>query len=168
MERGVLRESFLITWRSLWRGKTLWMLLVAVAAAHLLLPGLVRSDGTDAGAFEMHVRVVCGSVAALVYVTALALGCGSFAREREDGLLSQTLVRPTSAFAVAVGRWVAFVLLFLCVLSANALVLGFTQPVPGRSPPPCRVHLAPALPPPEVSAACAMEAFLKSDKTPRR
>ena len=166
MERGVLRESFLITWRSLWRGKTLWMLLVAVAAAHLLLPGLVRSDGTDAGAFEMSVRVVCGAVFALVCVSSLAIAGGMFAKEREDDILAQSLVRPVSAFSVAAGRWLAVVLLFACVMLANAVMLGAMQRKDGIVPPDCRVYIAPALPPAEVSAALAMEAFLKDDGVP--
>ena len=79
-----MKSAFLIAWRGLWRGKTLWTLLAAVLASHFLLPGIVRSDGTDAGAFEMTVRIVCGAVAAIVYVSALAIGAGMFAKERED------------------------------------------------------------------------------------
>lgn len=161
-----MKEAFLITWRSLWRGKTLWFLLAAVAAAHLLLPGLVRSDGTSAGWLEMHVRVVCGAVSALIYVVALALACGSFAREREDDLLPLTLVRPVSTFTVAVGRWLALTLLTGVVLAANTVVLNVRLASSPSAPGNCRVHHAPALPPAEVTAAEAMTAFLTSDKTP--
>ena len=161
-----MKDAFLIAWRSLWRGKTLWILLAAVVAAHVFLPGLARSDGTSAGKLEMHVRVVCGAVAALAYVSALALACGSFAREREDELLPLSLVRPVSAFSVAAGRWLALVLLSAGILAVNAVL---TNIVLSRSPYPpgdCRIHHAPALPPAEVTAASAMEAFLKSERTP--
>lgn len=161
-----MKSAFLIAWRGLWRGKTLWALLAAVFASHFLLSDIVRSDGTDAGAFEMTVRVVCGAVAAIVYVSALAIGGGMFAKEREDDLLPLSLVRPTSAFSVAFGRWLAIVLLFACVLFANAVLLSAVpqKGLPAR--PDCRVHISPALPPAEVSAAKAMEAFLKDEKTP--
>ena len=161
-----MKDAFLIAWRSLWRGRTLWILLAAVVAAHIFLPGLARSDGTSAGRLEMHVRVVCGAVAALAYVSALALACGSFAREREDDLLPLSLVRPVSAFSIAAGRWIALVLLLTCILAVNAVL---TNVVLSRSPYPpgdCRIHHAPALPPAEVTAASMMETFLKSDKTP--
>ena len=161
-----MKEAFLITWRSLWRGKTLWILLAAVAAAHFLLPGLVRSDGTTAGWLEMQVRVVCGAVAALVYVVALALACGSFAREREDDLLPLTLVRPVSAFMVAAGRWLALTLLAGIVLATNDVVLNVRLAAAPSVPGNCRIHHAPALPPAEVAAAEAMAAFLASEKTP--
>ena len=161
-----MKDAFLIAWRGLWRGKTLWILLAAVAAAHILLPGLVRSDGTDAGRFEMHVRVVCGAVAALVYVSVLAIACGSFAREREDDLLPLSLVRPVSAFSVAAGRWLALVLLAVCVLAFNAVFVNLTSVTVGLVPEKCRVHHSPAFVPAEVSAAKMMDEFLKSDRTP--
>ena len=161
-----MKEAFQIAWRGLWRGKTLWILLAAVVAAHVLLPGLVRSDGTDAGRLEMHIRVVCGAVAALIYVSVLAIACGSFAREREDDLLPLSLVRPVSAFSVAAGRWLAFVLLAGCVLALNAVLVNLTSVTAGLVPGNCRMHHSPAFPPAEVTAAKMMDEFLKSDRTP--
>ena len=161
-----MRAAFTIAWRGLWRGKTLWTLLAAVVAAHMLLPGIARSDGTLAGTLEMHVRVVFGAVASLAYVTALAISCGSFAREREDGLLPLSIVRPVSAFSVAAGRWSAIMLLMALVLAANAVVANAVLPLKPYAPGNCRKHHSPTLPPAEVTAAAMMEEFLKSDRTP--
>ena len=161
-----MKSAFLITWRGLWRGRTLWTLLAAVVAFHFFLPGIVRSDGTDTGAFEMTVRVVCGAVAVTVYVAALAIGGGMFAKEREDSLLPLSLVRPASAFSVAFGRWLAVVLLFACVILVNAVLLNAVPQNGAYVRPDCRVHISPALPPAEVSAAKAMDAFLKDERTP--
>lgn len=161
-----MKSAFLIAWRGLWRGRALWTLLAVVAAFHSMLPGIVRSDGTDAGAFEMTVRVVCGSALAVVCVVSLAIGGGMFAKERENELLPLSLVRPVSAFSIVVGRWLAVVLLFALVLLANAVMVNIVAPGDGFPPPDCRVHVGPALPPAEVSAALAMEAFLKKDTTP--
>ena len=161
-----MTAAFVLAWRGLWRGKTLWLLLAAVVAAHVVLPDLARSDGSPAGMLEMRIRVVCGAIAALVYVASLALACGSFSREREDDLLPLSLVRPVSAFSVAAGRWLALLLLMACVLAANALCLNIALGAADSAPGDCRLHREPTLPPVEVTAAAAMEAFLKSDKTP--
>ena len=161
-----MKAAFLITWRSLWRGKTLWTLLAAIIVAHFFLPGIVRSDGTLAGNLEMHVRVVCGAVAALVYVSALSISCGLFAREREDDLLQLSLVRPVSAFAVALGRWLALLLLEVSVLAVNVVFINLILAMSPYPPGSCRIHHEPSLPPAEVSAAMARAAFLKSDTTP--
>ena len=53
--------SFLLAWRALVRGHVLTLLLAATALAHLLLPALVRSDGTAAGWREMYIRAVTGA-----------------------------------------------------------------------------------------------------------
>ena len=161
-----MKAAFVMTWRGLWRGKTLWTLLAAVIAAHFLLPGLVRSDGTPAGMCEMHLRVVFGAVAALIYVSSLAIACGSFARDREDDLLPLSLVRPVPAFSIAAGRWLAFTALMAIALAANAILAVAILPGTGYAPGSCRTHHAPALPPAEVTAAAMMEQFLNSDKTP--
>lgn len=160
-----MKDSFLLTWRRAWRGRSAWWLLAAVAVAHWLLPDIVRSDGTQAGAFEMHVRTVCAFAVAAVYVFALASACGAFSREREDETLALTLTRPVPAFSVAFGKWLAITGVCACALVLNAVSLVSFPPAGGEAPP-CRRHHAPALPPPEVSAAAAMEAFLKSEKTP--
>lgn len=160
-----MATAFVMTWRGLWRGKTLWTILAAVFAAHFLLPGIARSDGTSAGMCEMHLRVVFGAVAALVYVSSLALACGSFARDREDDLLPLSLVRPASALSIAVGRWLAFTLLAGIALCVNVILSNAILPGTGYAPGSCRRHHAPALPPAEVTAAAMMERFLASDET---
>lgn len=161
-----VRASFATAWRSLWRGKTLWVLLAAVVAVQFMFPGLVRSDGTAVGRLEMHVRMVFGAVAAIAYVSSLALSCGSFSRDREDNLLHLSLVRPASAFSIAAGRWLAIVALMAIVFVFNAFLLNVKLLASQYAPGDCRTYHAPSLPPVEVSAARMMDEFLKSDRTP--
>ena len=160
-----MKDSFLLAWRGAWRGKTAWVLLIAVAAAHWLLPGFVRSDGTATGSFEMHIRLTGGFSVALAYVYSLAVSCGAFAKEREAETLPLALTRPVSALSVALGRYAAIMAVVVCALTLNGALLMAFPPFAGGMPP-SRTHHAPSLPPPEVSAAKALEAFLKSDKTP--
>ncbi len=161
-----MKSAFLVAWRGLWRGRTLWTLLAAVIAIHFFLPGIVRSDGTDSGSFEMLVRIVCGAVHALVCVASLSIGAGMFARERENDTLPLSLVRPASVLSVAAGRWMAIVLLFACVIIVNAALLNATVRKNGFSPPDCRLHIAPSLPSAEKSAALVMDRFLNDERTP--
>ena len=137
-----MKSAFLIAWRGLWRGKTLWTLLAAVVVAHVFLPDMVRSDGSFAGRLEMHIRVVFGAVTALVCAASLAIACGAFAREREDDLLPLSLVRPVSTFSLAAGRWLAFLLLAAGVLALNLLLLNFMLWRSDHRPGDCRIHHA--------------------------
>lgn len=157
-----MRASFLIAWRTLVRGHVLGLLLLATVLAHVFLPVLVRSNGTEAGWREMLVRVVPGSV---FLVTALALvccACGFFARDRDQSRLALTAVRPASGFSVALGRWLA-----LCSVGALVLLLNAGLTV-GRlsSAPACQHHIRPAMPSVAVVARAMLDDYLKDPQTP--
>ena len=157
-----MRESFLLTLRSLVRGHVLTVLAAATAAVHMLFPALVRGDGTVAGAREMFLRAVPGTVVALVLVSVTACACGLFARERDAHRLALAAVRPVSAFSLATGRWLALCAVALPLLAANALLVAVRFP----DAPDCRHHHSPTLPPPVVVARKMMEAYLKDPETP--
>lgn len=155
-------SSFMLAWRALVRGHMLTLLLAATALAHFFLPALVRSDGTDAGWREMFVRAVPGAAYAFTAIAVLCCACGFFAQERERSRLALTVVRPASAFAVALGRWLA-----LCAVAAAAVALSAIVTVCRvPSPPACMHHHAPSLPPPVEEARRALEQYLADPQTP--
>lgn len=157
-----MRESFKLALRALVRGHVASLLLGAVGLMHLLLPALVRSDGTDAGWREMFVRAVVGTTYAVTVLAIVTCACGFFAQEREKFRLSLTVVRPVSAFSVAMGKWLA-----LCVVAASALALSavFTL-MRVSNPPQCMHHFSSALPPTVEAAHEAMSSYLADPKTP--
>ena len=157
-----MRESFRLTLRALVRGHVMTLLLAAVALVHVLFPLIVRADNTAAGWREMYIRAVPGFVVAVVLVVTLACACGFFSRERETNRLALTVVRPSSALAVAVGRWLALCAVVAVALALNA-VLTFAR-LPDA--PNCRHHIAPILPPPATVARQMMEEYLKDPATP--
>ena len=142
-----MKESFRLTLRALARGHVLTLLLAAVALVHALFPAIVRADSTEAGWREMFIRAVPGFVVGVVLVVTLSCACGFFSREREKNRLALTVVRPASAFAIAVGRWLALCLVALLALGLNA-VLTFARL---SDAPDCQHHVSPILPPPVVT-----------------
>ena len=58
------------------------MLLGAVGLIHFLMPGVLRSDGTAAGAFEMYIRSVPGCVATMLLLTTSAARAGATTESR--------------------------------------------------------------------------------------
>lgn len=157
-----MKQSFLLAWRALVRGHVLTLLLVATALAHLLLPALVRSDGTAEGWREMFVRAVPGTTYAFTVIAILACACGFFAQERERFRLSLTVVRPASAVGVAFGKWLALCLVGVLVYSFTAVL----TLVHVSDPPPCMHHFAPTLPSPVEKAREMMDEYLANPKTP--
>ena len=157
-----MKHAFILAWRALVRGHVLSLLLAATALAHVLLPSLVRSDGTAAGWREMYVRAVTGATYAVTAAAVLACACGAFAQERERARLALTAVRPASAFGVACGTWLA---LCAAAAAAYALTAALTW---ARLPeaPPCRHRHVPVLPPAAETARATMADYLASPKTP--
>lgn len=157
-----MKASFILAWRALVRGHAFPLLLAATGLAHLLLPALVRSDGTAAGAREMYVRAVTGATHAVTAVVVLACACGAFAQARARGRLSLTVVRPASAFGVACGKWLA---LCTAAAAAYALTAALTW---ARLPdaPPCRHRHVPALPPAAEVARGRLADYLADAQTP--
>lgn len=157
-----MRQSFLLAWRTLVRGRVLAVLLVAALLDHLLLPSLIRSNGTADGWREMFLCVVPGSVHLFTCIAIVSCACGLFAVDRDGHRLSLTLVRGVSAFSVAFGKWLALCAVGAIVLFANA---AFTQ-LRMTSAPPCRHHVRPSMPPASAVAESILEDYLKDPKTP--
>jgi len=153
-------ESFLLAWRALLRGHVLTALLALTALAHLFLPAVVRSDGTDSGGSELFLRVVPGSVYMVLCVALLACACGLVARARESHRLALTVVRPVSAGAVVLGPLMALVAVAAVVLAFNA---GLTCARGGW--PDSRHVYVPDLEPPEVAARQMLQEILASTNT---
>ena len=156
-----MAESFLLAWRALLRGHVLTALLALTALAHLLLPSVVRSDGTEAVQSELFLRVVPGSVYVVLCVALLACACGLVARARESHRLALAVVRPVSAGAVVLGPLMALVAVAAVVLAFNA---GLTCVRGGWAD--CRHVYAPELEPPEVAARQMLQEILANTNTP--
>ena len=126
-------------------------LLVLTALAHLLLPAIVRSDGTDAGGQEVFLRVVPGSVYLILCVALVACACGLVAHARESHRLALAAVRPVSAGALVAGPLLALVAVAGVVLAFN---MGLTCARGGWTD--CRHVYEPVLEPPEKAAQQAL------------
>ena len=151
-----MAESFLLAWRALVRGHVLTALLALTTLAHVLLPAVVRSDGTAAGGQEMFLRVIPGSVYLLLCVALLACACGLVAQARESHRLALAVVRPVSAGALVSGPLLALVAVAGLVLALN---MGLTCARGGWTD--CRHVYEPVLDPPEKAAQQELEEFLQ-------
>ena len=136
--------------------------MALTALAHLLLPAIVRSDGTEAGGREVFLRAVPGSVYMVLCVALLACACGLVARARESHRLALAAVRPVSAGALLFGPLLALVAVAALVLAFNA---GLTCARGGWTD--CRHVYAPELDPPEKAARQMLQEILANTNTPQ-
>ena len=163
-------EMWMISfWRIFWleftgfvRSKALALLIAASVAWMLVLPLVMRGDGTADGARELYVHFSLGGVFALLVISLLASATGSLAREREAKRLQLTLVRPVRYTLIVFGKILAHVAVGALVLAVACGTLAFKADL-GRA---CNHVLSPILPSPREEAKVMYEAYMKDPQTP--
>lgn len=157
-----LLEIFSLEMKSLVRSKTLGLLLVASAAWMLVMPSLVRSDGTADGARELVVRYSLGGVFVLLVIALVASATGTLARERAAKRLQLSMIRPVRYWQIAFGKIAAHVVVGAFVLAVACGILA------GRADltRPCNHMLAPRLPSPREEAKTMYASYMSDPKTP--
>jgi len=156
------REVFSLEMKSLVRSKALALLSIANVVWMFAFPYVMKGDGTADGAHELCVRYSLGGAFALTLVALLSSATGSLARERARKRLQLTLVRPVSAFSIALGKMAAHVAAgaLVLALACGALAVGSDC---GR---PCNHVLAPVLPSAREEAKLMYDGYLKDPQTP--
>ena len=156
-------------WRIFWlefmgfvRSKALALLIAASILWMLVLPFVMKGDGTADGARELYVHYSLGGVFTLLVVALLASATGSLAREREAKRLQLTLVRPVRYTLIVLGKILAHVAAGALVLAIAAGALAFRTDLSR----PCNHVLSPILPTPREEAKAMYESFMKDSETP--
>ena len=158
-----MKTSFLLAWRTLLRGRFMPLLLLGAAAVMLLMPSIIRSDGTISGARELYIHSILGSVIALVFLSVLCAACGHLAKEREAHRLSLAVIRPSDAFRMMLGVWFAYVSATAATLAVIAVAIYLRAP---GGAVPCRHHIPPILPSPMSIALASIDEYLARPSTP--
>ena len=153
---------FSLEFIALVRSKALAMLAGASTAWMLLLPKIIRSDGTVDGARELYIRYSLGGVMLLLVIALVASATASIARERAEKRLQLTLVRPVSGFTVAFGKISALVSAGALVLGLSVILLGFRIDTSER----CHHVLSPEMRPVSVEAEEEYRRLMSDPKTP--
>lgn len=158
-----MTDAFKLAWRTLLRGRFLPLLLIGVAAVIVLMPGLIRTDGTDSGARELYIHSVLGCAAVLVFISILCASCGHLARSREMNRLALSLVRPVGAFGAMIGVWCAYLAAAAAAMSVAAVAVYFRAPGGEQR---CCHNIAPVMPSPMSVAAATIDEFLARPSIP--
>lgn len=108
---------FLLTLRSLMRSRFLIVVLLLSLAVILVLPLVIRDDGTIAGRAQVLVRYTLTAVVFLLSVGTLGMAPGLVSGELETRRLQQVLIKPVRFGQVWFGKWAA-------LTAVNAVVLG--------------------------------------------
>lgn len=160
----------LISLRAALRAKTVFALLLLMAACVTLLPAVIKGDGTPEGDCRILVMYTIGFAFAILCLSTLWAACALFAAEIDNQNIQLSAVKPVRAFEFWLGKWLALLvlngLLILAVYSAVYAQIRWKQRQPGwrESVQLVSRHIArPILPAPQEEAV-ETYAFLAKQK----
>jgi hypothetical protein len=109
---------FLLALRASLRTKTVFALFLLMATTVLLLPAVVKGDGTPQGDCHILVLYTLGFSFALLCLSTLWAACALFAAEIDNQLIQLSATKPVRAFEFWLGKWFALLLLNAIALFA--------------------------------------------------
>jgi ABC-type transport system involved in multi-copper enzyme maturation permease subunit len=101
----------LISLRAALRAKTVFALLVLMAACVTLLPAVIKGDGTPEGDCRILVMYTIGFAFAILCLTTLWAACALFAAEIDNQNIQLSAVKPVRPFEFWLGKWLALLIL---------------------------------------------------------
>jgi hypothetical protein len=116
MTQRILAMAWL-TCKAAIRFRLVWVLGALLVAAVVLLPLLVKDDGTARGFTQILLTYTLSSITGLLGLATLWLACGTLARDIEECQIQVVAVKPIARWEIWVGKW-------LGIMFLNAALVG--------------------------------------------
>src|SRR5689334_1841467 len=114
-----MQRLFAICWLT-WKAALRFRLFIVVAglllASVVLLPLLIKDDGTARGFTQILLTYTLTTISALLGLSTLWLACGTLARDIEECQMQVVAVKPIARWQIWLGKW-------LGIVSLNAALL---------------------------------------------
>ena len=124
-----------LTWKAAFRFRLVWVLAILLAGSVVVLPLLLRDDGTARGFTQILLTYTLGVITVLLGLATLWLSCGTLARDIEDCQIQLIAVKPISRWQIWLGKWLGIVSLDALLLAlSGACVVGVLQYRAGHLP----------------------------------
>ncbi|MEY2407579.1 MAG: hypothetical protein QOF48_249 [Verrucomicrobiota bacterium] len=108
-----------LTWRAAFRFRLFWVLTILLLGSVVVLPLLIRDDGTARGFIQIMLTYTLSVITALLGFSTLWLACGTLARDIEDSSMQMVVVKP-------IGRWQIWLGKFIGIMMLNAVLLALS------------------------------------------
>jgi ABC-2 family transporter len=112
-----------LTWKAAFRFRFFWVLTVLLLACVVVLPLLIKHDGTARGFTQILLTYTLMTITALLGFSTLWLSCGTLARDIEDCQMQVVAVKPIARWQIWLGKWLGITLLnsALLVIAAGSV-----------------------------------------------
>ncbi len=106
----------LLTWKAALRFRLFLVIAGLLLATVVLLPMLIKDDGTARGFTQILLTYTLGIIATLLGLSTLWLACGTLARDIEECQIQVVATKPVARWQIWVGKWMG-------LMSLNAALL---------------------------------------------
>lgn len=100
-----------LTFKAAFRFRLVPVLLVCLLGAVLLLPAVIKDDGTARGLTQIVLTYNLGLIAGVLGLTTLWLACGTLARDIEECQMQVVAVKPVARWQIWFGKWLGIMML---------------------------------------------------------
>src|ERR1041385_5622150 len=109
-----------LTWKAAPRFRLFWVIAVLLIGSVVILPLVIKDDGTARGFTQILLTYTLSVITALLGLSTLWLSCGTLARDIEECQLQVVAVKPVGRWQIWLGKWLGITLLNLALLSIAA------------------------------------------------
>jgi ABC-type transport system involved in multi-copper enzyme maturation permease subunit len=125
--QGILAITKL-TWKAAFRFRLFWVLAGLLLISVVLLPLLLKDDGTARGFTQILLTYTLTVITTLLGFSTLWLACGTLAREVEECQMQMVAVKPIARWQIWLGKWLGLLLLNATLLAlAGSSVFALLQ-----------------------------------------
>ncbi len=117
-----MQRVWAISWltvKAAFRFRLVSMLSVILLGGVIVLPLILKDDGTARGFTQILLTYTLSLITALLGFATLWLACGTLARDVEECQIQMVVVKPVFRWQIWIGKW-------LGILAVNALLLGLS------------------------------------------
>lgn len=112
-----------LTWKAAFRYRLFWVLAVTLLAAVILLPVVVKDDGSARGMVQILLTYTLGITSFLLGLSTLWLSCGSMARDVDECQIQMVVVKPVGRWQIWLGKWLGILALNACLLALAGVAI---------------------------------------------
>lgn len=117
-----------LTWKAAFRFRLFWVLATLLLGSVIVLPLLIKDDGTARGFIQIMVTYTLSVITTLLGFSTLWLACGTLARDIEDCSIQMVVVKPVARWQIWLGKWLGILLLNATLLAVSgAAIYGLLQ-----------------------------------------
>ena len=108
-----------LTWKAAFRFRLFWVLAGMLTLAVVVLPLMLKNDGSARGFIQIMLTYTMSVVTVLLAFSTLWLSCGTLAREIEECQMQMVVVKPIARWQVWLGKLLGITLLNTTLLALS-------------------------------------------------